>query len=394
MKVFATLATVLGVTSAAPTQMGFGRQDGFRSMNNNNNHRQMSNMEMSGRQMADRQMSQMGMSSRQYSGEDRQMSMNMGMDRFMDNMGMDRRMDNMGMDRRMDNMGMDRHRDNLRHEMANMGMDRQQMYGHQMSGQQMSGMRMSAMDNNRQMSMYNDNVDQYYKRDDFGNYAYGYTNGNSEKYEVGNPQGGVKGHYMYVDSNGLNRRVEYIADDQGFRIVGKDGERFKREADAEPTMRMTSVMDSRSMMDDDMYQMERNMRRNGMSMNRRNMFDRQMFDRQMSRNNNVMDMYRNNNMMMDRDMMNMNRMGDRHMSMNRMSGRQMSDRQMSDRQMSMNMMNNNNRFFDMYDMTMPQMSVEMPQMRMDDGILGERNTMSQRMEIERIPENNVSFMLF
>merc|ERR1719300_2163367 len=88
--------------------------------------------------MADRQMSQMGMSSRQYSGEDRQMSMNMGMDRRMDN-------------------------------------------------------------NNRQMSMYNDNVDQYYKRDDFGNYAYGYTNGNSEKYEVGNPQGGVKGHYMYVD---------------------------------------------------------------------------------------------------------------------------------------------------------------------------------------------------
>merc|ERR1719312_789688 len=223
--------------------------------------------------MADRQMSQMGMSSRQYSGEDHQMSMNMGMDRHMDNMGMDRRMDNMGMDRRMDNM---------RREMTNMGMDRQQMYGNQMSGQQMSGMMISSMDNNnRQMSMYNDNVDQYYKRDDFGNYAYGYTNGNSEKYEVGNPQGGVKGHYMYVDSNGLNRRVEYIADDQGFRIVGKDGERFKREAEAEPSMtRMTSVMDSRSMMDDDM------------SMNGRNMFDRQM-----SRNNNVMDMYRNNMMM-------------------------------------------------------------------------------------------------
>merc|ERR1719312_1120675 len=331
--------------------------------------------------MADRQMSQMGMSSRQYSGEDHQMSMNMGMDRRMDNMGMDRRMDNVGMDRRMDNM---------RREMTNMGMDRQQMYGNQMSGQQMSGMMMSSMDNNnRQMSMYNDNVDQYYKRDDFGNYAYGYTNGNSEKYEVGNPQGGVKGHYMYVDSNGLNRRVEYIADDQGFRIIGKDGERFKREAEAEPSMRMTSVMDSRSMMDDDMYQMERNMRRNGMSMNRRNMFDRQMFDRQMSRNNNVMDMYRNNMMMDNRDMMNMNNMmGDRQMSMNRMSGRQMADRQMADRQMSMNMMNNNNRFFDMYDMTMPQM-------RMDDGILGERNTMSQRMEIERIPDNNrVSYMLF
>merc|ERR1712154_354753 len=167
--------------------------------------------------MSDRQMSQMGMSAKQYSGMDRQMSM----------------------DRHMD---MDRH---------------------------MSGMRMG-MD--RQMSMYNNDqafgVDQYYNRDDFGNYAYGYANGNSEKYEVGNPQGGVKGYYTYVDSNNLNRRVEYIADDQGFRIIKEDGERFKREAEAEPNMmRMrTSYLDS-SMMDDDMYQMERAMRRNGMSMN-------------------------------------------------------------------------------------------------------------------------------
>jgi len=213
-------------------------------------------------------------------------------------------------------------------------------------------------------------IDQYYKRDDFGNYAYGYANGNSEKYEVGNPQGGVKGHYMYVDSNGLNRRVEYIADDQGFRILSKDGERFKREA--EPVdMRSMMMMDS-SMMDDDMMQMERAMRRNGMSMNRR-MFDRQMFDRDMSRSS----MYRND--MMDRDMM--SNMMDRDMMNMRMSGRQMSDRQMS-----RNMMNSN-RFFDMYDMSMPQM-------RMDDGILGERNTMSQRMEIERIPDNRVSYMLF
>merc|ERR1712038_1543900 len=131
--------------------------------------------------MSDRQMSQMGMSAKQYSGMDRQMSM-------------------------------DRHMD----------MDRQ-----------MSGMRMG----DRQMSMYNNDqaigVDQYYNRDDFGNYAYGYANGNSEKYEVGNPQGGVKGYYTYVDSNNLNRRVEYIADDQGFRIIKEDGERFKREAEAE-----------------------------------------------------------------------------------------------------------------------------------------------------------------
>merc|ERR1712007_394051 len=123
-----------------------------------------------------------------------------------------------------------------------------------------------------------------------------------EKYEVGNPQGGVKGHYMYVDSNGLNQRVEYIADDQGFRIVGGEDKRFKREA--EPSMRMmTSYMDS-SLMDDDTMQMERALARNGMSMNRR-MFDRQMSDRQMSQrqmsDRNMM--YRNNMMINNRDNM-------------------------------------------------------------------------------------------
>merc|ERR550534_2232071 len=271
-------------------------------------------------------------------GRQQQQNQYSNMDQHHQRMGMDQ----MSMDRRMDNM--DRHMSSNMRSNNMMGMDRQ-MYNNDQQQQQFG-------------------IDQYYKRDDFGNYAYGYANGNSEKYEVGNPQGGVKGYYTYVDSNNLNRRVEYIADDQGFRIIKEDGERFKREAEAEPNMmRMrTSYLDS-SMMDDDMYQMERAMRRNGMSMNRR-MFDRQMFDRDMSRDN--MQMYRNVDMMQDRDMMNM--------------------RQMSDRQMSPNMMSNN-RFFDMYDMSMPQM-------RMDDGILGERNTMSQRMEIERIPDNRVSYMLF
>merc|ERR1719204_1468770 len=204
-----------------------------------------------------------------------------------------------------------------------MGMDRQ-MYGGVYDQKQQFG------------------IDQYYKRDDFGNYAYGYANGNSEKYEVGNPQGGVKGHYMYVDSNGLNQRVEYIADDQGFRIVGGEDKRFKREA--EPSMRMmTSYMDS-SLMDDDMMQMERALARNGMSMNRR-MFDRQMFDRRQMADRQMSDrnmMYRNN-MMSNRDNM-MNMMNNRDMMMNNrdnmMNNR---DNMMRMNQMSRNQMNNNNR---------------------------------------------------
>ena len=46
---------------------------------------------------------------------------------------------------------------------------------------------------------------QYHKQDELGNYAYGYVNQNSEKHEAGNSQLGVKGHYTYVDGNGLNR---------------------------------------------------------------------------------------------------------------------------------------------------------------------------------------------
>jgi len=75
---------------------------------------------------------------------------------------------------------------------------------------------------------------QYHKQDDFGNYAYGYANDNSEKQEIGNTKSGqVKGHYTYVDGNGLNRRVDYAADNNGFRAK-VDGVKIKREAEAEP----------------------------------------------------------------------------------------------------------------------------------------------------------------
>merc|ERR1712212_652584 len=131
--------------------------------------------------MSDRQMSQMDMSGRQYT------DMNMA-------------------DHQMSGRNMvDRQKSNM---MSDMMMGNQQM----------------AMRNNQQMpnNQMDQGVDQYYKQDDFGNYAYGYANGNSEKYEVGNPESGVKGHYMYIDSNGLSQKVEYVADDEGFRIVGKD----------------------------------------------------------------------------------------------------------------------------------------------------------------------------
>jgi len=69
---------------------------------------------------------------------------------------------------------------------------------------------------------------QYHSQDEFGNYAYGYENQNSEKHEAGNAYTGVQGHYSYVDPYGLNRRVDYVADAAGFRASGRGILRKKR----------------------------------------------------------------------------------------------------------------------------------------------------------------------
>merc|ERR1711990_1367491 len=60
---------------------------------------------------------------------------------------------------------------------------------------------------------------QFHSQDEFGNLNYGYTNINSAKQEVGNTYGGVQGAYSYVDANGELQRVEYVADDLGFRVA-------------------------------------------------------------------------------------------------------------------------------------------------------------------------------
>jgi len=59
---------------------------------------------------------------------------------------------------------------------------------------------------------------QYHAQDDFGNYKYGYVNPHFEKHESGNADTEVRGHYRYIDGNGLNRIIEYIADQDGFHV--------------------------------------------------------------------------------------------------------------------------------------------------------------------------------
>merc|ERR1711963_1017218 len=77
---------------------------------------------------------------------------------------------------------------------------------------------------------------QYFLQDDFGNFAYGYSTQNSDRAEEGNGNT-VKGHFANIMADGKLRRVDYIADDQGFHILRDTADntrRFiKREAEAD-----------------------------------------------------------------------------------------------------------------------------------------------------------------
>jgi len=183
------------------------------------------------------------------------------------------------------------------------------------------------------------NPNQYLEKDNFGNYAFGYSTQNSEMSEVGNAQS-KKGHFANIMADGKLRRVDYVADNQGFHILrdtaDKTGRYIKREAEAEPLVqpdlirtRMTSYMDSSSLRDDgkDLHNMSNDM------------MGRKMTLSSMPRNNQMSAMYRSSNMMnqgmpaimMDQDLTS-NMMGrdmtsdmmDQHMS-NQMMGRGMTN---------------------------------------------------------------------
>merc|ERR1719385_434606 len=80
------------------------------------------------------------------------------------------------------------------------------------------------------------NPNQYLLKDSFGNFAYGYSTQNSERAEEGDGNS-VKGHFANIMADGKLRRVDYIADDQGFHILRDTADntrRFiKREAEAD-----------------------------------------------------------------------------------------------------------------------------------------------------------------
>merc|ERR1719495_2241645 len=92
-----------------------------------------------------------------------------------------------------------------RMSLADQKVSRRNMYDHQMSRSQMAKQKMSMLDR-RQMPSFDDKREQaklfYKKTDEKGSYAYGFSFGGQEKFEEGNPETGVKGHYTFVDANG------------------------------------------------------------------------------------------------------------------------------------------------------------------------------------------------
>merc|ERR1711973_889 len=201
-----------------------------------------------------------------------------------------------------------------------------------MESQMSPGMSDRRMDMNHQMSNVRDmhkhtqsfGPNQYFVTDDSGNYVYSYNDQQSEKAEEGNNQF-TKGHYAYIMSNGVKRRVEYIADNNGFHIIRDNADPARIKRSSEPDLvqtKMTSVMDSSSLRDDarDMYRMS-------------NMMGRDMSS-QVDRSMMGMDQQRYFNMMMGRNMIGQDSMGRQMMNRN-MMGQDSTDRQMMNGNMMM-----------------------------------------------------------
>merc|ERR1719167_2133582 len=344
----------------------------------------------------------------------------------------------------------------MNHQMSNMRdmyRDHSNMMGQQMGrdmmGQQMGRnmmgqeMRSNMMDQHRQNQAFGPN--QYFVKDNFGNYVYSYNDQQSEKSEQNNGKV-TKGHYAYIMSNGVKRRVDYIADDKGFHIIQDNADPARIKRSSEPALvqtQMTSVMDSSprngardmyrmsNMMGRDMSsQMDNNMmgmdqqryanmmegknvmgrnsmdqmmgqgsmgpRMMGQNTMGRNMMDRNIYNVMSNRGSDMlMGQQMNSNMMghdMNTDVMGHNMMG-RDMNMDVM-GRNMMGQDRSSQMMGRNMMAHQDMTPKM--MYSNMMGQDMIRNQMSSDLMNSNNgqRMTQRMEIERVPETYTSTRFF
>merc|ERR1719391_683289 len=107
---------------------------------------------------------------------------------------------------------------------------------HNMMGQKMSHNMNGQEMQSRMRDMHRENQalgpNQYFKEDNMGNYVYAYEDQFTKKKEEGNHLGDVQGHYAYTMPNGLQRQVDYVADNNGFRVRDNaDPARIKRSSE-------------------------------------------------------------------------------------------------------------------------------------------------------------------
>merc|ERR1711990_675603 len=236
--------------------------------------------------------------------------------------------------------------------------------GHQQHNNVVGKSTESVLSNVRMASPYQAQAGprQYHLQDEFGNFEYAYANKDSEKMEKGNDVL-VRGRYAYIMSDGVLRRVNYIADNNGFHVLqdnadkSRSQDRIKRSVEPDLLQtRMTSFMDSSSLRDDAMVNPNvYNMMGHDMS---NNMIQRNRMN-QMSSQRNVYDMVDRSSNMRDTNMMGRKRMGQNMYS-------NMMGQDMSSNTMNRNMIDQHN----MRDMMVQDM--------MEDNIKGQ-NTYSNMM---------------
>jgi len=289
---------------------------------------------------------------------------------------------------------------------------------------------------------------QYFVKDGFGNYIYSYNDQQSEKSEEGNAQS-IKGQYTYIMANGVKRRVQYLADNNGFHIIRDNADPARIKRSTEPDLvqtRMTSVMDSSSLRDDasNMYRMSNMMGRDMTSSMDRNLMEQQRYSNMMGRdsfNRNILGQDAMGRNMIGQDTMGRNMIGQYNMGrsmmgqdtiernihnimsnkgmtsdVSNMMGRDMNmmSRNMMGQDRNSQMMGRNmlghhdmtpNTIYtnkmgqDMLDMSKNRVSSNMMNSHelssdslINHGLLGQR--MMQKMEIEHVPETYTSSRLF
>merc|ERR1712110_913639 len=267
--------------------------------------------------------------------------------------------------------------------MLNMYRDNQEM-GSNMMGQELS----SNMRDRQNQAMGVNTPHQYFVKDDFGNYVYSYNDQQSEKSEQGNAQS-IKGHYAYIMSNGVKRRVEYIADNDGFHIIKDNADPARIKRSSEPALlqtRMTSMMDSSSLRDaaQDMYRMSDVMGHDIPS----NM-ERKMMGMEQQRYSNIMGRDSLNRNIMGQDTMGRNMIGQDIMGRNMMGQDNLGHNMMGQDAMGRNIynvMSNRGMTADVSNMISQQMKPSMMGRDMTMNVMS-RNMMGQDRNSEMMGRN-------